>query len=183
MDDGSSPQHEERSQAGFRALFAATAIALGALALVVGMAVWAPWRQAAGLATARVNEQSLSAARDARRAALRQVWRSLSEYKAEHGAWPANLDELRAFAPIIDDVLAPPPLSERGEFEIDFEALSAPSDGGPAWVVVDDPGYRAPGAAGDDSALEPFRVVLLGTGEALSLEEARRRGARHRLAP
>ncbi len=183
MTAAPSEQGGERSRAGLRALFGAAAIALGALALVVGLAVWAPWRQAAGLVTARINEESLSAARDARRAALRQVWRTLSDYKAEHGAWPANLDELRAFAPIIDDVLAPPPLSERGEFVIDFEALRAPADGGPAWVIVDDPGYRAPGAAGDASALEPFRVVLLGTGDVLSVEEARRRGARHRLAP
>jgi hypothetical protein len=159
-------------------LFAGIALSLTTVAAVVAVAVWAPWRQAAGSLAARVNQDDLAAARDVRAAALRQVWRTLEEFRAANGAWPADLETLRAFAPIIDDVLAPPPLSEHGAYSIDFAALNAPPARGPARIIVDDPGYRVPGAAGDPSALEPFRVVLLQTGEALMLEEARRRGAR-----
>ena len=174
-----TPLHTgSRRGIGIGAIALSAILGAGLLIAVVAVARWAPWRQAAGVMAARANEDDLAASRDLRRAALRQVWRSLEEYRAANGEWPANLAALREFAPIIDDVLAPPPLSERGGYTIDLDALRAPADGGPAWVVVDDPGYRVPGAAGDASALEPFRVILLGTGEVMSVEEARRRGAR-----
>lgn len=174
-----TPLHTgSRRGIGIRAIALSAILGAGLLVAVIAAARWAPWRQVAGAVTARANQDDLNASRDARRAALRQVWRTLEEYRAANGAWPSDLDALREFAPIIDDVLAPPPLSERGAFAIDFDALRAPGDGGPAWVVVDDPGYRVPGAAGDASALEPFRMALLGTGEVMSVEEARRRGVR-----
>lgn len=154
----------------------ASALGVGALVGVLALLLWAPWRQGAGVLAARVNEAELVAARDARAAALRQVWRTLEEFRAANESWPADLDALRAFAPIIDDVLAPPPLSIRGAYTIDFTALNAPPARGPARIIVDDPGFRVPGAAGDPSALEPFRVVLLSTGEVISASEASRRG-------
>jgi hypothetical protein len=157
-------------------LVSAALLALTLLAAVVAVAVWTPWRQAAGSLTARANQDDLAAARDVRAAALRQVWRTLEEFRAANGAWPADMDALRAFAPIIDDVLAPPPLSERGAYSIDFAALNATPARGPARIIVNDPGYRVPGAAGDPSALDPFRVVLLSTGEVVSVPDASRRG-------
>lgn len=163
-----------------RMLVSAALLSLTLLAAVVAVAVWAPWRQASGTLAARINQDDLAAARDVRAAALRQVWRTLEEFRAAHGAWPADLDALRDFAPIIDDVLAPPPLSERGGYTIDFAALNAPPARGPARIIVDDPGYRVPGAAGDPSALEPFRVVLLDAGEVVTAPEASRRGAQSR---
>lgn len=177
MTRNSGPLPNGRVSPGTRRLVALAAIlALALLAAVVAVAVWAPWRQAAGSLAARVNQDDLAAARDVRAAALRQVWRTLEEFRAANGAWPADLESLRAFAPIIDDVLAPPPLSERGAYSIDFAALNAPPARGPARIIVDDPGYRVPGAAGDPSALEPFRMVLLSTGEVISAPESSRRG-------
>lgn len=174
MTRNSDPLPNGRGSHKMLALAAILALAL--LAVVVAVALWAPWRQGAGALAARMNQDDLAAARDVRAAALRQVWRSLEEFRAANGAWPADLDALRAFAPIIDDVLAPPPLSERGAYSIDFAALNAPPARGPARIIVDDPGYRVPGAAGDPSALEPFRVVLLNTGEVVSVPELSRRG-------
>jgi len=157
----------------FAALFA-----MGLLAAIIAAAVWAPWRQAAGSLAVRAHREELAAAREYRAAALREIWRTLEQFRAVHGAWPTDLPSLRAFAPIVDDALDPPPLSERGAYTIDFAALNAPPAAGPTRIIVDDPGIRAPGAAGDPSALEPFRVVLLSTGEVVGLQDANRRGVR-----
>jgi len=159
------------------ALIVATAIGVGVTSAVVAVALWAPWRQGAGVLAARVNEAELVAARDARAAALRQVWRTLEEFRAAHGAWPADLDALRAFDPIIDDVLAPPPLSGGTGYTIDLAPLHFHGYRGPPRVIVDDPGFVIPGAASNPDAFRPFRVLLLETGEVLTWSEAARRRA------
>lgn len=155
----------------------AVLLALALLAAVVAVAVWAPWRQAAGSLAARINQDDLAAARDSRAAALRQVWRTLEEFRAAHGAWPADMDALRAFAPIVDDVLAPPPLSGEVGYTIDFEPLHFHGYRGPSRVIVDDPGFVIPGSGSNPDAFKPFRVMLLETGEVVTWAEAARRGA------
>jgi hypothetical protein len=163
---------------GAGALALSGVIGLGAVAGVVALAVWAPWRGATGMVAARSSEEDLAQVRESRRSALREVWRGLERYRAARGAWPGSAREFVEAEPIVEDALAAPALSRDGAYVIDFGALTAAPDGGPARVIVDDPGYRAPGAAGNDAEFEPFRVVLLATGEVVGREEARRRGAR-----
>ncbi len=173
--------NEDRSSEraiGVRALFVAALIGMIGVGGVVALAVWAPWRSAAGFVATRSNEEDLALLRDSRARALREVWRALEAFRAERGEWPEDLDALAAFDPVVEDALAPPALSRDGAYVIDFAALHAPADGGPARVIVDDPGYRLPGAADAEERLEAFRVVLLSTGEAAGRTEARRRGAR-----
>lgn len=152
-------------------------IALAGLAVVLAVALWAPWTRASGLAAVRSAEVEYSALRLQRAAALSRVWESLGRHRVERGEWPESQDALIDFDPVVADALEPPALSERGGYAIDLDALRDSDAGGPPRVIIMDPGYLGPAGRADEEWLEPFRIVLLSTGEVVDLATARRRGA------
>ena len=157
------PPHDEETTPAepLTGVWIALGVVVIALAALIAGAMLVPWPRAAQTAVLQRNAQGLADQREARESRLVQIADTIRAFRAEHSAAPASLDQLRAFEPLIDDMLAAPPYSLRAGYEIDFSALASPR---PA-IVIDDPGYAFPAFPPVNNHsppdLDPFRAVLL----------------------